>query len=799
MSWYNDEQENNFIDATQEHTGGGGGLTTELTIINEPTITDTPEGVPTISVPELNIGFETTINDLINIRQDGNANFQVYINNANDNGEIRFYTKNAMNINDYNYSYLTFSYSEPRLTYNTKINKDGILQYYHSYHIAYPLKLSGWYSVDYDISEIETAQNAQNVALGALGALVAENQTAFGTFLTTDYAPFKALSLQNFASIYEVLASIQGSRNIREFYNSERSRELIDSLISSMPSGVNIANIARQTSTANYLPVVSFTSAGLYSSRINTATAFSNSLQQSLTYAGIGAGLYLIYQLIDKGNEDRATEDQIRIATLKTEIDKQIASGNTAEYQTQSYIYKNGLNIVSATNGGFTTDGVYEIDIDNDAKLGILVQGGTASILSVENDKDGAYGYAINDIITIPKSNLGGSSSGTNDLEINVVSLYSLEEIYEFIDVEIYTELNEIKGRQRRREFIPDKNSFGDGINVVENNITEPSGEITKELDISLKVDTNQFQYDETGNLQITGFANIGNTGNLGIPSDNTENPPVLATGLNLAVETNTGNISTLQTNLGVASSIIPLISATGLNLDVETLREEVGDNNSIPKTGIHKSIDDILNLLGTIPDYDADGNVVDLATGIYARIDNIYKVVMEEGFTFDNNTNYKLSLGYDSSVWGGFYYNLFCVALKSIRAGVFSSSFYGNDFMGLFPSLERVSDKSTEYLIVKDIGIELLTNFHFKKGLLYFDNVNPVIDFNLARKVEYVIFLTPKNIDNLNVEYTILQTGVRLPSTEYDIDDNKLKLSIINNKLNLTNYIYYNQYYYQS
>ena len=108
MSWYNDEQQNSFIDATQEFTGGGGGGSS-LTIINEPTITDTPEGgVPTISVPELNIGFETTLNDLINIRQDGNANFQVYINNANDNGEIRFYTKNAMNINDYNYSYLTY-------------------------------------------------------------------------------------------------------------------------------------------------------------------------------------------------------------------------------------------------------------------------------------------------------------------------------------------------------------------------------------------------------------------------------------------------------------------------------------------------------------------------------------------------------------------------------------------------------------------------------------------------------------------------------------------------------------------
>ncbi len=223
-----------------------------------------------------------------------------------------------------------------------------------------------------------------------------------------------------------------------------------------------------------------------------------------------------------------------------------------------------------------------------------------------------------------------------------------------------------------------------------------------------------------------------------------------------------------------------------------------MGDNVSIPKTGIHKSIDDIINLLGTIPDYDANGNVVDLATGIYARIDNIYKVVMEEGFTFDNNTDFKLSLGYDT-VWNGFHYNLFCIALKSIRAGAFSSSFYGNDFMGLFPSLERVSDKSTEYLIVKDVGIELLTNFQIKKGLLYFDNVNALIDFNLARKVEYVIFLTPKNIDNLNIEYNILQTGVKLSSTQYDIDNNKLKLSIINNKLNLTNYIYYSAYYYQS
>ena len=210
MSWYNENGENNFIDATQEFTGGGGGLTTELTIINEPSITDTPDGDITLTTVELNTGFETTINDLINIRQDGNANFQVYINNANDDGEIRFHTKNAMNINDYNYNYLTFSYSNPRLTYNTKINKDGLLQYYHSYHIAYPVKLSGWYTVDYDISALETVQNVLGVAVGTVQAEVAVVASDLA-LLNGDYFAFKGTTVVNIADLYNLIHTLYAS------------------------------------------------------------------------------------------------------------------------------------------------------------------------------------------------------------------------------------------------------------------------------------------------------------------------------------------------------------------------------------------------------------------------------------------------------------------------------------------------------------------------------------------------------------------------------------------------------------
>jgi len=796
MSWYNDETDNSFIDTTQEHIGGSGGSSGgTLNIVNEGE-TSTTTGDTTTIITNLNTGFDTTLNDLIQLKIDGNDKFHTYLNNNDDDGEIRFHTKNAMNINDYNYNYLTFSYSNPRLTYNTKINKDGHLQYYHSYHLAYPQKFSGWYTVDYDISALETVQNLLGVAVGTVQAEVAVVASDLA-LLNGDYFAFKGTTVVNIADLYNLIHGLYTSEQggLAGWRNSSQTRDTVDTLWNSL-GGV----LDRTTNLGSLaLPAILV----LQGSRLAYLQIFLNRAQNALTYAGIGAGLYGIYSLLDSQNEDNANEDLLTIQRLRLDIEDNVANGDTSS-QVLEHIFIDYLTIDASTNGNFTTAGIYEeIDIGNSGRLAIEIKDNGSGVLIAEiiSIMNMGSGFSVNDEIFIDKSDIGGTSG---QLKIVVSQLASYAYILEQTEIKASTSLFNVNNRQRRRQLIPNKDSFGNGIDVVETNITEPSGEITKDLDIKLKIDTSQFAYDGSGNLQLTGFTNIGNTGNLGIPSDATQNPPVLATGLNLAVETNTGNISTntanigtLQTNLGVASSIIPLVSATGLNADVETLRGEVGDNGSIPKTGIYKSIDDIVNLLGTIPDYDQNGNVVDLATGIYARIDNIYKVVMEEGFTFDNNTDYKLSLGYDT-VWNGFHYNLFCIALKTIRTGAFSSSFYGNDFIGLFPSLERVIDKPTEYLLVKDVGVILLTTFHIKEGLLYFKNVNPIIDYDLARKFEYVIFLIPKNIDNLNVEYTILQTGIKV-GNEYDIDTNKLKLSIINNKLNLTNYIYYNAYYYQS
>ena len=819
MSWYNDETDNSFIDSTQEHIGGSGGSggSSGGTIVNEGDTSTTIGDTTTIST-NINTGFDTTLNDLIQLKVDGNTNFHTYLNNNNDDGEIRFHTKNAMNINDFNYNYFTLSYSNPRLTYNTKINKDGILQYYHTYSLFYPQKLSGWYSVDYDISALETAQNIAILSLGVVEAQIVTIEAEEVLFRNSDYYPFKVATLEAIAFLdtdVSMRALRSGGPNQLPT-NTDRATSIRGALADILTAqGVGVRNTTTTSSlvrAGGNLPTpagVSITTSGAMSySALRGATgqAFRDKIQNAVAIGTIGVGIYGIYSLIDKQNQERANSDEVFVNRIRRDMydAKNDGQGNTGFITDNSHLYKDSISIDQTTNNGFTTAGFYEVEIDHDEELSIVIKdngSGTliAEIFEVLNYKKD---FSVNDEIFIDKSNIGGT---TGQLKIVVNALRSMEYIYQKLEEEIDDELFAIDNRKRRRQFIPDKNNFGNGINITETNITETSGEITKDLDISLKIDTSHFAYDGSGNLQLKNFTNIGNTGNLGIPSDNIAVPPVLATGLNLQVEsntgniaTNTGNIGTLQTNLGVASSILPVVVATGLNLDFETLRGEVGDNTSIPKTGIHKSINDIESLLGTIPDYDADGNVVDLATGIYARIDNIYKVVMEEGFTFDNNNDYKLSLGYDV-VWNGFYYNLFCIALKTIRTGAFQSSFYGNDYMGLFPSLERVADKTTEFLLVKDTGIELLTNFHIKRGVLYFDNINPTINYDLARKVEFVVFLTPKNIDNLDVEYTILQTGIEISTNTYDIDNNKLKLSIINNKLNITNYIYYNSYYYQS
>ena len=702
MSWYL-TQHNDFIDGIQEFS-----KSSNITIINN----NGGGGDST------DLGFNSTITDFLELKFENNV-FNLYLKNTNTGGNIFLKNDNT----------------------NIKIKiENGKFYLYYDYNPVISLTITaGWTDIIDYIVQTRQGMNNNAGALVITGASIATLQqeittiqgaVSINTALILDH-DLRIVKLELFASVEtEDLTYIQD--------NVAR-----DSIIANLKSISNVF-LDKLFSINNFTTLFAF---------LRTKTGLITSIGAVISFGGaVSAGLTLLGIIFDNATKETEREKiNVLLNTLQ-------ALENNTDKDTVNKIYHIGLSIDETTNIGNLTDGVYTVNIQNGGEIQITVVGGFALITDTIAVADNS---SIGDVININKNNIGGFGT----LTVNVDIVYSLKEI---IDLEIESSVNTIKekeNKQRRRQLIPNKNDFNDGFSITESTETQAgTGEELSSLSIALKLDTTQFEYDNSGNLQLINYSKFNE----------------------------------IQTNLGVASSSIPLVVATGLNLDVETLRAEVGNNITIPKTGIHKSIDDIYNLLGTIPDYDANGNVVDLASGIYARIDNIYKVVMEEGFTFDNNNDYKLSLGYDT-VWNGFYYNLFCVALKTIRSGPFSSSFYGNDYIGLFPSLERVADKTTEYLLVKDTGIELLTNFHIKRGVLYFDNIIPTIDYDLARKFEFVTFFTPKNIDNLDVEYTILQTGVEISTNTYDIDNNKLKLSIINNKLNITNYIYYNTYYYQS
>ena len=136
MSWYNNK-DTSFIDATQTFTGGGG----------------------SIEVIGGNVDIE--INDLIELKLDHLENeydatnptlsLNLYLKNENFNGEIRFYTEDAVNNNDV---------SNDKLTYNTKIGTDGKLYIYYTYNPIVSLFItSGWTDViNYIVAKLRLIQ-----------------------------------------------------------------------------------------------------------------------------------------------------------------------------------------------------------------------------------------------------------------------------------------------------------------------------------------------------------------------------------------------------------------------------------------------------------------------------------------------------------------------------------------------------------------------------------------------------------------------------------------------------------------
>ena len=566
MSWYNDT-ENNFIDATQEFTGGVGGGGGTITIINQ--------------------GDTTTINDITGGLQDliQQVNNDTFIKNINTDGRIYFYTLAT----------------EEQL--KTRINSDGVLQYHHEYSILTPQKLSGWYDVGGAIAGLETGAILTGVAVATIQGevtLILADLSA----LNGDYFAFKTLTTANIIELYNLAHTLWASKGLASWKKEPYTKQAFDQLWK------NLGGIIDRTTNLGgsaALPQV----LKLQGSKLAFLTTFINRLNNAIVYAGIGAGLYQIYQLLDEESEKAIQEDLLTLQQARIGVSENIAGGDTSAQDT-IHIYEDYLVIDQSTNNGFTTAGIYEeISIQNGAVLAIEIKdvAGTlrAELISI---MDIGAGFSVNDEIFINKSDIGGT---TGQLRIVVSQLTSYEYILQQNELKLYLRLQDVKDRKRRRQFIPDKSDFQNGFIVNEINVNEDSGETTKRLSIQLRLDTSQFTYNGAGQLQLIDYDKISEIG---------DNTPNLETGIYNLIKQN------------------------------------------------ENAINNINNQFGTPATYDQEtGEVITPNTGVFINIDNVYEIIMTDQQTFQNNLDYKLNLGY-KSIWRGYHYDLITIALKQAPSG---------------------------------------------------------------------------------------------------------------------------------
>ena len=486
MSWYN-STDNNFIDSTQtfENSGVSGG---DLIVNEGDDITN-------------NLGFNSKITDLIKLKFEEGI-FNLYLQNLNENGLI----------------YLNTSGNDNKV----KIENGKLYLYYDYDFTNAPVIPGGWT----DIVNYSVANKNQLITLAANAAVID----------TTLYAPVTGLTVR--MPLVEAAAALATSINIEqdarlgrleldrglgeitqlEFENAldsgldqlrkelgESATTFIEAIRNSGYQGGNALNLA----------------ANIAASRTNfLANIFTNILG---ALGGFSLAITVIFGIYDRLTEKALIDEEekllITYEKVKDEPDSLI----------NNLIYLNGLEINELTNTGFITSGTYDVDIDNGAKLKIQIKNIDnqlkALILKVLSTTSG---FNVNDIITIPKSNLGG---GTGNLEITVISLINERDLISQKLNNIYTQKNILKNNERRRQNIPNKNDFSDGLQIIETTTTQESGEVLPKIEIKLKLDDNQFEYDVDGNLQVKNYTIISDNASdittiqntIGTPEDSKE------------------------------------------------------------------------------------------------------------------------------------------------------------------------------------------------------------------------------------------------------------------------------------
>jgi len=426
-----------FNDALQLFQGGTGtGVTTDDNTL------ELPEGSETLSdLIKLNYDFPVEPN--IPTPQ----TYNIYVWNNNTDGEIRFYTKDAKNNNDYNKDYFSGNYTEPRLNFNTKIGKNGKLYYWHNYTALNPAKLSGWVEIDDNFNSVEFQLTALDVTIAALGLVQTSLQNQIGITNVNVATLTGALNVTDQTVLdHEVRITYLEYTTENETFDYDFVGDAYDPR-----EFIREAKDKLEEFTLRSLAPGTVFSDSLAYAKLRARNTFSNLLYgivtnsvTSIAIVAFAATVYgILKEILDADKKQIYTREMIVIGDTL---------GLLPVSQNNNTLNHTGLTIVSG-NGGFPAalpNREFTVPIQRNAILKFGIDSSfNAYLITVE--QYGETFFTVGETININKNLING---GTGTLVLIVSSLGTLKQWSELRLTYLQNKINKINTKSRRKNFV---------------------------------------------------------------------------------------------------------------------------------------------------------------------------------------------------------------------------------------------------------------------------------------------------------------------------------------------------------
>jgi len=469
MSWYNNQNEG-FIDATQElQSGGGGASQVELD-----DITDELNELKEVFKPKI---LDTQNSSLDTIIVNNTANSRIFLKNNN---------------------------SEPKV----KI-EGGKLYLYYDYTLTNPNITPGWIDVDSYITALKT--NILGLDTNVVALDFAIFTPTFGlkprfeiieplaistATITSQHAARIAALEEDFLEMFDEDATTIYHRDLRNQLdeNLQGLRETVGEYSGRVSILIQIAddfgNQARVFEIARVL----------YNSK---ALLMINYFQYVLAgLGGLGIAATVITTAYDYFTDRDKEKLQLKYLTLYEKVKDEPLANEL------KLIHVNGLLIVDTTNNGFIQSGFYTITLANQGKLYIQVKVVNSVLKASINEvkEEGDIYFNVGDIINIPKTSLGGT---TGNLQIQVTSLISEVKLLADLINKLNGDLDLSRNRRRLRDGVINTSELGDGL-ITQYNSTLTNAETGEVLQVpTIKLNLNSVQLETiNGVLNIKKYVN---------------------------------------------------------------------------------------------------------------------------------------------------------------------------------------------------------------------------------------------------------------------------------------------------